>query len=472
MLKEQKTPAGATKSLPPQTHKQRLEERLAIGKELRKQTSRKAHAGWVAPANRPDPIDLLIESSQGRVESLVPIRYGRMAASPFAFYRGAAAIMASDLASTPATGLNLQICGDCHLLNFGGFATAERKLVFDINDFDETSVAPWEWDVKRLAASFVIAGRSKGFAESDNRGAAFTAVQSYRQTIASYIEQPVLDVWYEALDLGQIIASIQDKKQKRFYTRKLQAASEQSAHEKEFARLAFAAGSPPSIIDQPPLIYHSGDRMDQEYRQRAQRSLSGYMDSLPPERRVLLNRFQLVDLAFKAVGVGSVGTFCSIGLLISGNGDPLFLQIKEARQSVLEPYAGASPYAHRGERVVSGQRLMQAASDLFLGWTIGQGPEKRHFYVRQLNDAKIKPVVELMKPVNLKNYARLTGHALARAHARSGDAAVLAGYMGKGEAFEEAITQFAADYADQNERDHAALLAAIRSGRIESTTIE
>jgi uncharacterized protein (DUF2252 family) len=452
----------------PQTHVGPLAERIAAGKALRKNCPRSNQAEWQPPAGRADPVELLIENSQGRMEELIPIRYGRMAASPFAFYRGAAAIMAYDLSHTPSSGLSLQICGDGHLLNFGGFATAERKLIFDINDFDETSIAPWEWDVKRLVASFVIAGRSRGFNEVDCREAAWLAAQSYRQSIIQYASMPVLEVWYDAMDLEQIIASMRDKQMKRFYTKKLDSAKSQSAHEKEFAKLAYTAGDPPLIIDQPPLIFHYDDTRTEKFRADSEQSIADYLDSLSPERRVLMSRFELADVAVKVVGVGSVGTFCGIALFISGNGDPLFLQFKQARQSVLEPYAGASPFAHAGRRVVVGQRLMQAASDLFLGWYTGRRGQSLHYYVRQMKDAKIKPIVEIMEPLNLKGYATLCGQAMARAHTRSGDPVVLMGYIGKSEAFEDALADFSLAYADQNERDHAALMAAIRSGRIEA----
>jgi uncharacterized protein (DUF2252 family) len=452
----------------PQTHVQSLAARIATGKALRKRCPRHQQGQWQPPANRADPVDLLIENSRGRLENLIPIRYGRMMASPFAFYRGAAAIMAYDLAHTPATGLHLQICGDAHLLNFGGFATAERQLIFDINDFDETSIAPWEWDVKRLATSFVIAGRANAFAVEDGREAAWLAAQSYRQAIAGYAQMPVLEAWYDALNLNEIIDNIQNKEQKRFYTKKLEKATVQSAHEKEFAKLAYAAGDSPRIIDQPPLIFHYNDFRDGEVRAVAEQSLGNYLDSLSPEKRLLLNRYQLVDVAFKVVGVGSVGTFCAVALFMSGSGDPLFLQVKQARPSVLEPYAGASLFAHAGQRVVAGQKLMQAAGDMFLGWYTGAAQQGMHFYARQLKDAKIKPVVEVMGPADLKGYATLCGRALARAHTRSGDAAVLTGYMGKGSAFEDALAEFSVAYADQNERDHAALVAAVRSGRIEA----
>jgi len=467
-MSEESLPELTKALIPPQTHALRLDERIAKGKALREIALRKAQAEWKPPADRPDPVDILMESSKGRVEELIPIRYGRMMASPFSFYRGAAAIMAYDLAHTPSTGLTLVADGDCHLMNFGGFATAERKVIFDLNDFDEASFAPWEWDVKRLTASFVVAGRSNGFAPAGCREAAWLAAQSYRQQMAEYAGMPVLQVWNEAFDLNTVIESSPDKEMKRFYTKKLASATEQSAHEKEFAKLTFSAGDMPRIVDQPPLIFHYGDQRDQEMRENAKKSLVGYRETLIPARRLLLDRFEMVDYAVKVVGVGSVGTFCGILLLMSGNGDPLFLQFKEARQSVLEPYCGASPFGHAGHRVVAGQRAMQAASDIFLGWATGAGALKRHFFIRQLSDAKIKPVVEIMKEANLKGYARLCGMALARAHARSGDAAVLTGYMGKSAAFEDALADFSVAYADQNERDHAALLRAVRDGRIEA----
>jgi uncharacterized protein (DUF2252 family) len=470
-MSDESLPTLTEAPIPVQTHIQRLDQRLAQGKALRNVASRKAQMEWKPPANRADPVDLLIASSKGRVEDLLPIRYGRMMVSPFTFYRGAAAIMAYDLAHTPSTGLTVLADGDCHLMNFGGFATAERKVIFDLNDFDEASFAPWEWDVKRLAASFVVAGRSNGFASVDCREAAWLAAQSYRQRMADYAGMPVLQVWNDAFDFDAVVASMANKEIKRFYTKKLAGAAEQSAHEKEFAKLTFNAGAMPRIVDQPPLIFHYGDRRDQEMREGAQKTLQTYRETLIPSRRLLLDRFEVVDYAMKVVGVGSVGTFCGILLLMSGNGDPLFLQFKEARQSVLEPYCGASPFGHAGQRVVAGQRAMQAASDIFLGWATGAGARKRHFFLRQLSDAKIKPVVEIMKAANLKGYARLCGMALARAHARSGDAAVLTGYMGKSTAFEDALADFSEAYAEQNERDHAALVAAVRSGQIEAQMV-
>lgn len=454
-----------------QTHTLSLKERRALGKEVRQQTPREAHAVWTPPPNRPDSVDLLIASSAGRVEELVPIRYGRMLSSPFAFYRGAAAVMAYDLSHTPNSAINVQACGDCHLLNFGGFATPERNIIFDINDFDETSVAPWEWDMKRLAASFVIAGRANGFKAKVCQEAAWLAAESYRERMAEISEIPILAAWYEAIDLDKVLDTASDKETVRFYRKKLATAMDASAREKEFAKLAHEGGYPARIIDQPPLVFHYGDIRDAEFRSGLEAAYELYKASLSPELHVLLDRYEIDDAAFKAVGVGSVGTFCGIILLMSGS-DALFLQFKEARQSVLEPYASPSPYAHSGQRVVAGQRLMQAASDMFLGWTTGQRIRKVPFYIRQLRDAKIKPVVEIMKPRNLHNYARLCGWALARAHARSGDAVVLSSYMGKSDTFANAMADFAVAYADQNERDYEAIVTAVRDGRIQAQLTE
>jgi uncharacterized protein (DUF2252 family) len=471
-MTEESLPKLAKASISMQTHTLLVKERLAKGKALRDVTARQTQKEWRPPAKRADPVDLLIENSKGRVEDLLPIRYGRMMVSPFTFYRGAAAVMSYDLSHTPSTGLTLAADGDCHLLNFGGFATAERKLIFDINDFDEVSIAPWEWDVKRLAASFVIAGRSNGFDSSDCQEAAWLAVQGYRLRMAEYTEMPTLQVWNDVFDFGEIMANNPDKEMKRFYTKKLTSATEKSAHEKEFAKLTFTTGNTPRILDQPPLIFHYGDERDKELLQIAITTLKAYRKTLSFGVGMLLDRFAVVDVAFKVVGVGSVGTVCGIILLMSGKGDSLFLQFKQARQSVLEPYCGANPYEHAGQRVVMGQRAVQAAGDIFLGWATGTGESKRQFYFRQLSDAKIKPVIEIMKPTNLKNYAGLCGRVLARAHARTGDSAVLTGYMGKSTAFEDAIADFSVAYADQNERDHAALMKAIRSGRVEARTAE
>ena len=454
--------------LPEQSHGLPHAERLARGRGLRTLSPRRELARWKVADGRADPIDLLIANSAGRVPELVPIRYGRMMASPFAFYRGAAAIMAHDLSFLPKIGLDVVACGDAHLVNFGGFATPERRLVFDINDFDEVSVAPWEWDVRRLTASFVIAGRANGFSPADCTAAAAAAARSYRQQIARYAEMPVLDAYYEFIDLKKLALANPDDELKKLTLKRIRKAEADSAHLKEFARLTFQSGETPRIKDEPPLIYHDQDLQRQAgFHAFAEAMIADYVDSLPPERRMLVQRYRLADVAVKVVGVGSVGTYCGIALMVSGNGDPLFLQFKEARASVLEPYCGRVPIQHHGERVVFGQRLLQSASDIFLGWMTSQ-KTGRHFYVRQLRDAKIKPMVEIMNPPAMVDYAEACGWALARAHKRSGDAVVLTGYMGSTDAFETGMAGFATAYADQNERDHAALVAAVRAGRVEA----
>ena len=456
-------------SLPDQTYTQSVPQRLAMAKQLRLDCSRKSLAGWHIPKKRTDPIDILTANCEGRVPHLVPIRNGRMMASPFAFYRGAAAIMASDLSHTVSTGLHLQICGDCHLVNFGGFATPERKLIFDINDFDETTVGPWEWDIKRLTTSLVVAARANGFSEGVAKDAAWYAASAYRDNLVGYGKMPILEAWYDHLDLQDVIDQMVDPAMRKRAEAAVKKATEATVHTKEFVKLAVEGGAPPRIRDDPPLIYH--DNSDQLLTNRKELDLAfgEYRRTLPPERRILLDRFEAVDVAVKVVGVGSVGTYCGIILFVSGSGDPLFLQFKEARTSVIEPYVGASVYKHHGQRVVVGQRLMQSASDIFLGWT--QGP-KRDFYIRQLRDAKISPDVSIMKPMNLRNYGKLCGHTLARAHAKSGDALLLGAYLGKSDAFPDAMTSFAVEYADQNERDHQALVRAVRSGRVQAQRID
>jgi uncharacterized protein (DUF2252 family) len=450
---------------PQQVQARAVSERRAFGLALRRRCARSAQSRWRPPKRRRDPVAVLVASNKGRLPGLIPLRYGRMMASPFAFYRGAAAIMAADLAQTPVTGVTLQACGDCHLLNFGGFATPERKLVFDINDFDETAIAPWEWDLKRLAASFVIAGRSNRFRESDAAEAAFCAVRRYRTQMGEYADAPVLSTWYAAIDLEALVAMLSNRAFSRFTRRKLLESQDARATHHELHRLTHEAGDPPRITDAPPLVYHIDDMQTHaRYRRAVEGSFAAYRTTLAPSQRLLLDRFRLVDVAVKVVGVGSVGTECGVALLMSGNGEPLFLQFKEARASVLERHIGGSPFGHRGERVVVGQRIMQAASDAFLGWTTWE--DGRHMYLRQLSDVKVKPVIEVMKPPDLCRYADACGWALARAHARSGDAVMLSAYMGKGEAFEDALRRFACAYADQNERDYARLIAAIRGGRI------
>ncbi len=438
-------------------------ERYAAGKALRQRVTREQHGEWTIARNRRNPVELVIESSKGRIPELIPIRYGRMMVSPFTFYRGTANIMAADLAPTPVSGLNAQLCGDAHLLNFGGFNTPERRLVLDINDFDETFPGPWEWDLKRLATSFVFAARSNGFSAADQQESAVTCVRSYREHMLEFAEMTVLEIWYSSVEFTDTMAAIHRKAGRRKLEKQIEKARVQQTSEHQFPKLAEARAGRYVIKDAPPLIYHhphivaSGEAI--------RRALALYRESLSDARRVLLDRYKVMDFALKVVGVGSVGTLCAVALLMAAEDDPLFIQIKEAGPSVLETYLGKSTYPNHGQRVVVGQHLMQAASDIFLGWTHGQG--KRHFYLRQLRDMKIKPVVELFKPIGLLDYAGLCGWTLARAHARSGDPAMIAGYMGKSDIFDKALAAFGKNYADQTEQDHAAFKNAIREGRIE-----
>jgi len=393
-----------------------------------------------------------------------------MMASPFTFYRGTADIMAADLAPTPTTGLRAQLCGDCHLLNFGGFATPERQVVFDINDFDETLPGPWEWDVKRLATSFVLAVRSNGFSPSDQRRSAAACARSYREHMAEFAGMQALDVWYARVDLSAVLASVHDKIAAGRLRKRVKQATERSTPEHEFPEMAEKRGGDYVIRESPPLIYHHPTVNLASSSANIREALAHYLESLPDDRKVLVDRYELKDLSLKVVGIGSVGTLCAVALMMAGNEDPLFLQIKESRPSVLERYHGESMYPNYGQRVVIGQHLMQAASDVFLGWTHGKAG--RHFYIRQLRDMKIKPLVELFNPPTMIDYAVLCGWTLARAHARSGDPAMIAGYLGKNDAFDLAVAQFGATYADQAERDHAVFIKAIRNGEIEAQVEE
>jgi uncharacterized protein (DUF2252 family) len=436
-----------------------------MGKSLREKWPRRSHALWRALDSRPDPLRLLEQSNEGRIPELIPIRYGRMVRTPFTFYRGAALNMAADLAVTPATGLRVQACGDCHLLNFGGFATPERRVIFDINDLDETLPAPWEWDVKRLAASFVLACRNNGFSKACAKDAVLACVRSYRERTAEYSQMPVLDVWYASIDLEKLLPTVRDKEARRRHQTMLAKARARNVMEHDFPKLAARAGRVPTIKDNPPLIYHPSGEGEEDLLTRARAAWAGYCKSLPEDRRVLIDRYELKDIAIKVVGVGSVGTYCTVMLLMASEQDPLFLQVKEARPSVLEAYAGKSIFTNHGQRVVNGYRLMQSASDIFLGWT--KGKLGRHVYVRQLKDMKIGPLVDLFTPLAMTQYAEVCGWTLARAHARSGTPAQISGYLGKSDAFDRAIAAFANAYADQSERDHAILKKAARSGRVD-----
>jgi len=443
-----------------------LDDLYEEGKSLRKKCPRKSHAVWKPPHDRPDPVRLLQESNKGRIPQLIPIRHGRMMQTPFTFYRGAALNMAADLGSTPATGLQVQACGDAHLLNFGVFATPERREIFDINDLDETLPAPWEWDVKRLAASFVVACRNNGFSEDCARDAVLSCVRSYRERMAEFSEMRVLDVWYARMDVEELIPTFKDAQTRKRFQKRLKAARNRSVLEHDFPKLAEVVGRLPTIKDNPPLIYHWRKHGHGEFFAGVKTAFARYRETMQEDRRRLLDRYELHDVAIKVVGVGSVGTWCGILLLLASEQDPLFLQVKEARPSVLEAYAGKSMYANHGQRVVNGYRLMQSASDLFLGWAVG--PKGRHCYIRQLKDMKIGMLVEAFSRSVMMQYAELCGWTLAHAHARSGEPAKISGYLGKSDIFDKAVADFSKAYADQNERDHKILVKAVREGRLEA----
>jgi uncharacterized protein (DUF2252 family) len=406
----------------------------------------------------------MLEAELGRMPELLPLRHGRMVRSAFTFYRGAALTMAADLATTPVTGLRVQCCGDAHLCNFGGFATPERRVIFSINDLDETLPAPWEWDVKRLAASFVVACRDRGLTDSTARDVATTCVRSYRESMAELGQLKTLELWYRALGAEELIAGLDSKLRKRAVKR-IEKERVKSRGEELFPKLVEHKGDVPVIKDQLPTIFHAEGHTPGEIDQVVRDVLAAYRATLPASYQSLLDRYELRDAAIKVVGVGSVGTACWVLLLTAGEGDPLFLQVKEARSSVLEPYAGASVFANHGQRVVHGYRLMQPASDIFLGWS--QGP-KRHFFFRQLRDMKISPMVDTFGPAEMDTFAGWCARALALSHARSGCAVTLSGYLGKSDAFDRAVAAFSMAYADQNEEDHTALERAIRTGTVEA----
>jgi uncharacterized protein (DUF2252 family) len=441
-------------------------ELKAMGKALRDKCSRVSHAEWKPPRDRPDPVRLVRKADEGRLPDLLPLRHGRMALSPFTFYRGSALAMAVDLAGTPATGLRVQCGGDSHLVNFRGFATPERQVILAINDLDETLPAPWEWDLKRLATSFVIACRDNGLSETVAKDAVLNCVRSYRERMAEFCAMKVLDLWYFAIEAEMLIASIKDPRLRRRSIKGLAKARESSTSEGLFPKLVDHSGGSPLIKDQPPAIFHWKDHTPGVVHREVRQAFARYRETLTPAHRMLLDRYELKDVALKVVGVGSVGTACWVLLLMAGGGDPLLLQVKEARASVLEAYAGKSVFPNHGQRVVSGHRLIQPASDIFLGWI--EGPRGRHYYVRQLRDVKIKFAVETFQTAEMTLFAQWCGYSLALSHARSGDATVISGYLGKNDSFDKAIATFSIAYADQNEKDHAALKRAIRDGRIEA----
>ena len=447
-----------------------IEERMAEGRAERESVPLEAHGEWAAPDSRPDPVGIIDKQNAARVPELVPIRHGRMIVSPFTFYRGTAAIMASDLSRSPTTGLRVQCCGDAHLSNFGLFAAPDRRPVFDLNDFDETLPAPFEWDVKRLVASFVVAARGNGHRRRDQRAAARTAAAAYRTTIATAATMRFLDVWYTRFDAEELLAEFGPtvKKAERKSARKVLAKAQTRTSLGSLAKFAERVDGGYRIKQQPPIIVRPPETLTAGFEQVIRQGLADYSRSLDPDRRVVLDHYHYVDFARKVVGVGSVGTEAMMVLLMGDReDDPLFLQLKQAGTSVLAPYAGASEYKHQGERVVNGQRLMQAASDTLLGWLTGTGEHKHEFYVRQLRDMKGSAAVETMTPERLALYGRLCGATLARAHARTGNAAKIIGYLGDDDAFDRALERFAVAYADQNDADYAAFTGAAEDNRIE-----
>lgn len=430
------------------------------GKALRDTSPLQDHRILPPRPRRFSSIAVLEKSNHDRLEDLIPIRYSRMLTSPFSFLRGSAALMADDLSRTPSSGIYVQACGDCHLLNFGAYATPERKLVFDINDFDETLPAPWEWDVKRLATSFVVAAEDSQLSKSSAQRIAKICAQSYRENMRAYSKQSPLEVWYGHLDLAKF-AKEAPNKSSRLHREGLIKKAEKQVAEYLFPKITTEVNGDKRLIDNPPLIYHLDDQWVEKIGKSA---VESYRASLSHDRKVLLDRYQLKDIVVKVVGIGSVGTRCFVALFMTPDGDPLLLQIKEARNSVLEPYARKSEYHQHGERVVVGQRLTQSSSDVFLGWM--RGPKGKDFYVRQLRDMKVSFSVQDITPTRLKRYAVYCGQALARSHAKSGNAALISGYLGKSDVFDEAVSLFAMEYAEQNKKDYEELMRAAKTGKI------
>ena len=459
-----------------------LERRRQAGKALRQEASRSSHGDWAPAADRPDPIDLLQAQDKGRIERLLPIKYGRMVASPFAFLRGSAAVMACDLAATPVSGAQVVLCGDAHLSNFGLFASPERRLVFDVNDFDEAYPGPWEWDLKRLAASTVVAGRENGFTDKVCRRLVSTVVEIYREATERFAQMHALDVWYYHVDADAVLAvfdkAASEKGKKR--AQKLVQKAQTRTHEQTLAKLTQVEAGRRRITSDPPLLvpfrdiglerFASEAELSQLTEKAVENAWAGYLGSLPDERRFLLQRFRIVDVALRVGGVGSVGTRCTIVLLEGQDSDDaLILQLKEAGPSVLEPYLNLRTYSQHAERVVTGQRLMQATNDIFLGWHATEDTD-REYYWRQLKDMKGSADVMALDEESFETYVALCAVCLARAHARTGDEAAVWGYIGRNDAFAKAISDFSVAYADQTERDHQALVDAIKSGRVAAET--
>ena len=437
-------------------------ERRKQGKALREKCPRTAQAEWKPRSKSQDIIKLLEESDADRIAGLVPVKYQRMSVSPFTFFRGTAIIQARDLANARVSGITVQVCGDCHLANFGGFASPERVLVFDINDFDETFPGPWEWDVKRLGASLILAARDRSFSKTIADQAVRAAAASYREHMAEFAEMKVLDTWYAQVSVDAIKEYFRkDQDLSARLSKKVKQAHKQTS-EAVIPKLTAVVDGLRKIKDNPPVIYHVHEFARNFEKQRV-KFTEEYKQSLQADRRHLYERYRYQDSAIKVVGVGSVGTRCYLSLLLADDDDPLFLQIKEARRSVLESPRGKSRYAHQGFRVVEGQRVMQAASDIFLGWARTKGHD---YYVRQFRDMKVSAEIETFRPGTLVGYASLCGWTLARAHAKAGDAAMIAGYLGSSDQFDDALAQYAEAYADQAERDFETFQAAIRSGRL------
>ena len=465
-MKNNTAPLKEELRIPAFEKKATYNERYEAGKLLRDKCQRISHAKWKAPAKREDVLNITKKSEEGRLVDLLPLRHGRMAQSPFTFYRAGAQIMAADLATTPKSSIILQTCGDAHLSNFGGFATPERQIIFSINDLDETLPAPWEWDVKRLTTSFIIACRNNGLSDDFAKEVAVNCVKSYREHMLEFSTMRQLDLWYYMIDSVSLLASLKDDDIRRRVIKRLEKAKESHIAQDVFPKLVAAEGEKFIIKEQLPTIFHLKGATPGDIDGRVRYAFAKYRESLNPSNLVLLDRYEVKDYAVKVVGVGSVGTFCWVLLLMASDKDPLFLQVKQAGPSVLEPFAGKSVFENHGQRVVYGYRIMQPASDIFLGWA--KGKEGRDFYFRQLRDMKIKPLVEIFGKAEMTIFAEWCGHALALAHARSGDAALLSGYLGKSDTIDKAIGDFAITYADQNEKDYYIFKKAVKSGKLKA----